>query len=196
MGSEDLRGSPLWRPTFKPKWWDFLFPVGAFFLTLPLVIWHFWTSGFPVAAFIPLAVAFITGLLAAALLLVFWRASGPGSKILQRTLLQVAMTGLVALLLVMTGMITHKASIRASMRRGDEIIAELTEYRKHHLRYTSSLEALQESVGRSLPRPSIDDAFYYRGGWRSFKLGFSYGILNGKLYDSRKGHWDDGWHLF
>jgi hypothetical protein len=188
---DDWRRKPLWRPGFRPKWWDYLFPGGAFLVALPFVIGFSWVGSVLGAVAVPGIILFFVSPLALVLLLAFWKARGPRWKTFQRTLLQVLLGALMCLPLAMIGGVTNSASIRASMRRGDEIVAALGEYRRNHWRYPKSLETLEESIGRSLPQPSIDDRFYYHGGWRSFNLGFHYPIMGSKTYDSRKGYWHD-----
>jgi hypothetical protein len=177
------------KPNFRPKRRDFLLAAGVFVVALPFVIAFSWTGklldALGVYALTFLAVAPVSLIL----LLVVWRADTRKYGSLQRAALQAFMGAFTIVPMVVVANVTERVSIDTSMRRGDQIVAELRAYRENHWRYPRSLEALERSIGRSLPRPSIADEFFYHSGWRSFRLSFIYPIFGCKEYDSKKGYW-------
>jgi len=105
----------------------------------------------------------------------------------------VALVSSAALPVALVAMFTNHASITESVRRGDEIVRELVAYRSDHYRYPKTLDALEEHVGKPLPRPTTAPEFLFRSGWRRFLLGFEHEALGpGSVYDSELGRWQTG----
>lgn len=184
------------RPGFRPTRRDFLVPASVFLIALPFVAVLFWTGrGLYAAMALALAFFFVTPV-ALFVLLLSWKAKGRKQAASARVKLQVLLCALTALPLVAIGGLVSSASMKTSMRRGDEVVAALRAYRRSHWRYPTSLEALERNIGRPLPQPTITDRFYYHGGWRSFRLRFHYPILGCKEYDSRIGYWREAESIF
>lgn len=177
------------RPGFRPRGRDFLVPGGVFLVALPFVVGFSWTGN----AIEVLGVLGLAFLLAAPIaliaLVVAWKRK-------TRAALQVFLCALAIVPLMVVADATQGASIWSTIRRGDKIVAEIKKYRESHWRYPRSLEALERSIGRTLPRPSVADKFYYEGGLRSFKLRFHYPIMGCKEYHSLRGYWRDAPFLF
>jgi hypothetical protein len=177
------------KPSFRPKRRDFLYTAVVFVIALSVVIGFSWTGDLFYAAGVIGLTFLVAAPLALILLLAVWRADAHKRGSFQRGVLQVFLGALSIVPVLVIGRVTEDVSVKTSMRRGDEIVAELRLYRRSHWRYPRSLEDLEIDIGRRLPRPSIASKYYYDGGWRSFRLGFSYPLFGRKEYDSRKGYW-------
>ena len=175
------------KPGFRPKWWDFLPALGVLLSALPLVAYVSWTDADVITVMGVAALVWLIGVPVSLLLLVFsWKSGTVGRVSLQLFL----GTGVVGFLLLGIAVGVHGASIRESMRRGDEIVAAAEEFRAKHRRYPKSLSELEYFAVRWFQKPTVAHDWQYMGGRRYFRLRFSYGILSGKEYDSRIGRWE------
>lgn len=185
----DWRRRPLWRPGFRPKWWDFAASLGLVLVLAPFVLWAFW-RGKSFEAHVLSAEAFLLGLPPALILLaVLWKSTGWSSRLLNRAMLQLTVILFLLIPLNIGGAIVEDASLRRTFRAGESVAAALESYRERHGRYPESLAEAASALGGPLPQPTIDREFGYSADEKGFSLSFGGGLFRWWIYQSQTGKW-------